>query len=245
MSESTEPRRLVEWHDSIDSTMRRAAELADEGAVHGSIVMARQQTAGQGRLGRAWHSALGGLWFTMILRLDVPPQQLPVVTLALGLAVADAIQTFGGLPCDLRWPNDVLTQDGRKLAGILTQLHNGAVLAGVGVNVNQMEFPEDLQNIATSLALETKAAKDTQFMLFAIAGAIDSHCRIFTTSGAGAILRLFANASSYVSGRRVSVDLPEGPVLGTTAGLAEDGFLLLRKDNGEEIRITAGGVRAV
>lgn len=245
MSESAEPRRLIEWHDSIDSTMRRAAELADEGAVHGSIVMARQQTAGQGRLGRDWHSPLGGLWFTMILRLDVPPQQLPIVTLALGLAVADAVQTFGGLPCDLRWPNDVLTQDGRKVAGILAQLHNGAVLAGIGVNVNQMEFPEELNGIATSLALETQSAKDTQFMLFAIAGAIDSHCRILTTSGASAILRLFANASSYVSGRRVSVELPGGSVSGATAGLTEDGFLLLRKDDGEEIRITAGGVRAI
>lgn len=245
MSESNEPRRVIEWHDSIDSTMRRAAAFADEGAVHGSIVVAREQTAGQGRLGRQWHSPLGGLWFTMILRLDLPPQQLPIVTLALGVAVADAIQTFGGLACDLRWPNDVLTQDGRKVAGILAQLHNGVVLAGVGVNVNQAEFPEDLRTIATSIAHETGAFKDIQFMLFAMAGAIDSHCRILATSGSSAILRLFANASSYVSGRRVSVDLPDGPVTGATAGLTEDGYLLLRKDNGDEIRITAGGVRAL
>lgn len=235
--------RRIEWHESIDSTMRRAAELAAEGAPHGTIVAAAKQTAGQGRLGRAWHSPEGGLWFTVILRIELPPAQIPVVTLALGVAVADALQLFAGLPCDLRWPNDVLTHDGKKLCGILTQLQGGAILAGVGVNVNQPEFPEDLRETATSLKIETGAEYDPNFLLRAIAGSIDSTCRTLTTSGTTAILRLFGAASSYVSGRRVTVDLPQGPVTGTTAGFNEDGYLMLETDTGEEIRITAGGVR--
>lgn len=235
--------RSIEWHAVIDSTMRRAAELAREGAPAGTIIGADEQTAGQGRLGRRWHSAAGGgLYFTMILRPKLDAADLPVVTLALGLAVADAIQMFTGLPCDLRWPNDVLA-NGRKIAGILTQMHDAAVLAGIGVNVNQADFPEEIRGIATSIILETGTEHDRHFLLRAIAGGIDSHVRILETSGATAILRLFTAASSYVAGRRVAVELPTGDVRGVTAGLTPAGYLLLQTDSGEEITITAGGVR--
>lgn len=237
------PDPIIEWHETIDSTMRRAAELAAGGAPHGSVVAAGTQSDGQGRLGRHWYSPHGGLWFTIILRLKLPPAQLPLVTLALGVAVADAIQLFTGLGCDLRWPNDVLTRDGKKLAGILTQLHDGAVLAGVGINVSQDDFPEELREIATSLALETGTEFDRHFLLRTVTGSIKSLCHTLETSGSTAILRLFAAASSYVYGRKVVVDLPNGPVSGTTAGLTPDGYLLLQVESGEELRITAGGVR--
>jgi BirA family transcriptional regulator, biotin operon repressor / biotin---[acetyl-CoA-carboxylase] ligase len=147
----TTPARTIEWHAEIDSTMRRAAELARDGVPAGTIIGADRQTAGHGRLGRPWHSASpGGLYFTIVLRPHLEPAALPIVTMALGLAVADTVQMFAGLACDLRWPNDVLA-NGRKLAGILTQMHDGAVLAGIGLNVNQADFPEELRDIATSL----------------------------------------------------------------------------------------------
>lgn len=239
------PERPIEWHAVIDSTMRRGAELAREGAPSGMIVGADEQTAGQGRLGRRWHSAPGGgLYFTMILRPKLEAADLPLITLALGLAVADAIQMFTGLPCDLRWPNDVLA-NGRKVAGILTQMQDGAVLAGIGVNINQADFPEDIREIATSIAIETGTEHDKHFLLRAIAGGIDSHVGILETSGATAILRLFAAASSYVAGRRVAVELPSGEVRGVTAGLTPAGYLLLRAGSGEELTITAGGIRPV
>jgi BirA family biotin operon repressor/biotin-[acetyl-CoA-carboxylase] ligase len=236
--------RVIEWHDEIDSTMRRAAELSAEGAASGTVVAAKRQTAGQGRLGRTWHSPRGGLYFTQILRLDLPPAELPVITMALGLAVADALQLFTGLTCDLRWPNDVLVGE-RKLVGILAQLHEGAVLAGIGLNVSQPGFPEELRSIATSLVLETGSEHDPRVLLQAIAGSVDSHANILATSGRHAILRLFADASSYVRGKRVSVELPSGPVFGTTAGLDDAGFLLLRTDSGATMTITAGGVRPI
>lgn len=235
--------RPIEWHPVIDSTMRRAAELAREGAPAGAIVGADEQTAGQGRMGRRWHSPPGGgLYFTMILRPRLGPAELPLVTLALGVAVADAIQMFTGLPCDLRWPNDVLA-NGRKIAGILAQMQDGAVLAGIGVNVGQADFPPEIREIATSIILETGAEHDKHFLLRAIAGGIASHVKILESSGAEAILRLFAAASSYVAGRRVAVELPAGEAHGVTAGLTPAGHLLLRTDSGEEITITAGGVR--
>ena len=237
--------RLIEWHDSIGSTMTRAAELARQGAASGTVVAAHEQTAGLGRLGRSWHSPpRTGLYFTQILRPDLPPAELPVVTLALGVAVADALQVFAGLAVDLRWPNDVLTLGaGKKLAGILAQLDDGAVLAGIGLNVAQPNFPDDLRPIATSLLIETGAEYDRDFLLRAIAGSIDAHVRTLKTMGKDAILRVFSAASSYVEGRRVTVELPSGPVLGTTAGLTADGFLRVRKDTSEIITITAGGVR--
>lgn len=237
------PERSIEWHSVIDSTMHRAAALAREGAPAGTIVGADQQTAGHGRLGRPWHSASsGGLYFTVILRPQLPAAGLPLVTLALGVAVADAVQLFTGLACDLRWPNDVLA-NGRKLAGILTQMQDGAVLAGVGLNVNQADFPPELREIATSVILETGTGHDKHFLMRAIVGAIESNVKILETSGTEAILRLFTAASSYVEGRRVVVELPTGDVTGVTAGLTPDGFLLLRTGAGETLTITAGGVR--
>jgi BirA family biotin operon repressor/biotin-[acetyl-CoA-carboxylase] ligase len=233
---------LIEWHDTIDSTMRRAAELAASGAPEGTIVAAAEQTAGYGRQGRPWHSPRGtGLYFTMVLRPELPPEDLPVATLALGLGVADALQMFCGLSCDLKWPNDVLA-GGRKLSGILTQLHQGAVLAGIGVNVNQADFPDELRGIATSIALETGTHHDPQFLLRALEGSLLSHMRILATSGRAAILRAFAGSSSWVTGRRVRVEHPGGPLTGITAGLTPAGFLLLKQDNGRETVLTAGGL---
>lgn len=236
--------RTIEWHETIGSTMHRAAELAGEGCAAGTIVGADVQTAGQGRLGRLWHSQPGGLYFTMVLRPKVEMRDLPMVTMAIGVAVADALQMFAGVQVDLRWPNDVMVGE-RKLVGILTQWHGGAVLAGIGVNVGQEEFPEEVRTIATSLALETGRVQNRQVLLKAIAASVDTHVEILETSGVTAILRLFANASTYVSGKRVKVELPGGDVIGTTAGLTPDGFLLLRKDDGEEITVTAGGLRPV
>lgn len=235
--------RTIEWFETVDSTMQVAAERAAAGAVTGTIIAAEEQTRGQGRLGRTWHSPRGtGLYFTEILRPAVSQQQVPLVTLALGLGVADALGLFAGVTCDLRWPNDVLIGD-RKLCGILAQWQHGAVLAGVGLNVNQAEFPEELRPIATSLKLETGTEHDKRLLLKAIAGSIDAHVRMLETSGVNAIVSLFAQASSYVEGRRVVVDLPNGPLRGVTSGLNADGFLTVVGDDGQLRTITAGGVR--
>jgi BirA family biotin operon repressor/biotin-[acetyl-CoA-carboxylase] ligase len=237
------PGRRIEWHDEIDTTMREAARLASEGAPSGTIVGAEMQWTGQGRLGRNWHSASGeGLYFTQILRIDLPPQRLPVVTLALGVAVADVLKLLTGLSPDLRWPNDVMLSE-RKVCGILTQLHNGAILAGVGLNVNQTEFPAPLRDIATSLQIETGGPFRREALLAALATSIDSNAKILATGGAVPVLTLFSAASTYAEGKRVEVDMPSGLVRGITSGLTADGFLRLRADDGRETVVTAGGVR--
>src|SRR5579863_5985369 len=125
------PGRRLEWHDVIGSTMTDASRLAETGAPSGTDVGAEEQTAGHGRHGRSWYSEPGaGLYVSIILRHQYPPATLPVVTLALGLAVQEAILKTTGIACDLRWPNDLLIGS-KKCAGILTQLEGSAIIAGI------------------------------------------------------------------------------------------------------------------
>jgi BirA family biotin operon repressor/biotin-[acetyl-CoA-carboxylase] ligase len=223
--------------------MHEAVRLALAGCESGTVVVAAEQTMGHGRFGRPWHSAKGeGLYFSIVLRLKLSPADLPVVTLALGLAAADAICTMSGVACDLRWPNDVLI-GGRKCAGILTELHDGAVVAGIGINVNQTAFPAEIAALATSLQIASGKYTALDPLLEVLLAKIQEYTALLCSEGREPILRLFSSASSYVSGRRVVVDLPEGSVEGTTDGLDASGFLLLRRDNGERTVILAGGVR--
>ncbi len=236
--------RQIVWHPTVDSTMHEAVRLADSGCPSGTVVGADEQTAGHGRYGRPWHSERNtGLYFSIVLRLPgVDPASFPVVTFALGLAVAQAIQTVTGVACDLRWPNDVLVRD-RKCAGILAQLHGTAIVAGIGINVNQSAFPPDIAQIATSLRIESGREQSREALLTALLDDIDRHCDILAKQGRAVIFDLFTQASSYVSGRRVTVELPDREVTGITAGLTTEGFLRLRRDDGREEIVIAGGVR--
>ncbi len=236
--------RDIRWFPVINSTMHEAVRLAAEGCRSGTVVGADEQTAGHGRHGRQWHSERGtGLYFSIVLRLPLlEPAWMPVMTMALGLATAEAIQQSTGVACDLRWPNDVLIGE-RKCAGILSQLHGTAIVAGIGINVNQSQFPSDVERTAISLRIATGREQSRERLLAAVLDEIDRYCDILTMQGPAAIFDLFGRASSYVAGRRVTVDLPEGQVTGTTAGLTQTGSLRLLLDNGREEMIVAGGVR--
>jgi len=237
--------RRIDRHTSIDSTMNEARRLAAEGCESGTVVVADEQTAGQGRYGRTWHSEAGsGLYVSIVLRHTLAPNDVPAVTLALGLAAVDAIQKTTDLVCDLRWPNDVLIQS-KKCAGILTQMESSAIIAGIGINVNQAKFPNELSAIATSLRIASGGRMHSrEHLLTELVANVDRYCGLLQREGRKPILELFSRASSYVSGRRVHVDLGGGGAArGTTAGLNEAGFLILRRDDGSENVIVAGGVR--
>jgi BirA family transcriptional regulator, biotin operon repressor / biotin---[acetyl-CoA-carboxylase] ligase len=237
------PGRLIEWHDVAASTMAEARRLASAGAPSGTVVGAEEQTAGQGRLGRTWHSEpASGLYVSMILRRSFPPATLPVVTLALGLAARQAIWNATGLACDLRWPNDLLVES-KKCAGILTQLESSVIIAGIGINVNHSSFPTELQNTATSLRIANGRAQSRERLLVELLPAIDGHCDLLEHHGIEAIIEAFTRASSYVWGRRVCVDQDGAELRGTTAGLNNSGFLNVRDDQGHNWVILAGGVR--
>jgi len=226
------PGRRVDWFQHTPSTMIEARDPLEPGR----IVVAEEQTAGVGRHGRTWHSAAGeGLYVSIVLAY----RPAPLTMLALGLAVREAIDAVAGLEADLRWPNDVLI-GGRKCSGILAHMEARAVIAGIGINVSQTEFPEDLDTPATSLLLQGVLVK-REDLLVALAGSVDRNCAL----GSHQVLDRFTRASSYVAGRRVRVDEAGRNVEGITCGLDPAGFLRLREDNGTEMTILAGGVRPI
>ncbi len=237
------PGRRLEWHNVIGSTMTEAGRLAAAGAPSGTVVGAEEQTAGQGRHGRSWHSEPGaGLYVSVILRRQFTPATLPVVTLALGLAAEEAILKSTNIACDLRWPNDVLIQS-KKCAGILTVLDGSAIIAGIGINVNHSSFPAELAGIATSLRIAGGRVQSRERLLVELLASVDGYCDLLENHGRAPVIEMFARASSYVSGRRVCVDQNGSTLRGTTAGLNDSGFLMLRNDDGTNSVIVAGGVR--
>ena len=224
------------------STMRDAAALAASGCAHGAAVIAEEQTAGIGRHGHSWHSEpRAGLYLSVVLRL---PETSPILTLALGLAAVDAIRNVAGVVCDLRWPNDVLA-GGRKVAGIIVQMADSAAIAGIGINVNHARFPPELEDLATSLRIQAGRAIDKELLLESLLASIDDCCEILRSGGNAALLKMFSTASSYVSGKRVKVDLGDRTIEGVTVGLDDAGFLLVKRADGVIETILAGGVRPV
>jgi BirA family biotin operon repressor/biotin-[acetyl-CoA-carboxylase] ligase len=233
----------VLWYESLDSTMTEAARLAREGAASGTVVAAREQTAGQGRHGRHWISKPGdGLYATFLYRLNIDAAGIPCLTLAMGLAVAEALTNLTGASFDIRWPNDILWQ-GKKVCGILARLEDTAVTGGVGINLTQRDFPNDLRTPAASLWQITRRDFTPEQALEPLLSSMDDHIRVLEVQGREAIIRLFSQASSFVSNRRVQVDLDGRTIKGITAGLDEFGFLRVQKEDGRIETVLAGGVR--
>ncbi len=235
---------MTVWLRSTESTMKDAAKLAARDEPHGTVVVAEEQTAGIGRHGHTWHSpGNGGLYLSIILRLPFPPDVLPVLTMALGLAVACAVEEVCGVSCDLRWPNDLML-GGKKLAGIMVQAADrGALIAGIGVNVNQVAFPEDLRLIATSLRVETGREYPKEELLDRVVAESFKYAALLADIGKSQILNEFAARSSYARGKAVEVDDGRRVFAGVTAGLDENGFLMVETASGVET-VMAGGVRA-
>ena len=165
--------------DSVDSTQAVLARLAAEGAAEGTVVTARHQTAGRGRRGRQWWDAPGAsLLMSVLLEPPVPTAQAPQLSLVAGLAVAEALAATTGVSARIRWPNDIVI-DGKKVSGVLPEAVSRSdgrlayVLLGIGINVDQREFPADLRDVATSLRLATGAVHDQRQLLSAVLDALD------------------------------------------------------------------------
>lgn len=152
--------RPVICYQETDSTNLRIKQMGDEGAPHGTLAVADQQTAGRGRRGRAWSSPPGSsIYMSILLRPEIPPEKAPMLTLVMANSVAEGIMDCENVDVRIKWPNDIII-NGRKLVGILTEMSTqidyiNHVTVGVGINVNLTEFPEEIRETATSLRLET------------------------------------------------------------------------------------------
>lgn len=151
----------MHWFDTIDSTNTRLKEMARQGAPHGTVVIAGQQTGGRGRMGRSFSSAGGGVYLSVLLRPKASARELMHLTCAAAVAMCEAVEAAAGLRPRVKWINDLVAGK-RKLGGILTELGFGAggsieyAVVGIGINCCQKsgDFPGELQSIATSLAME-------------------------------------------------------------------------------------------
>lgn len=149
------------YFPSIDSTNTKANQLAEEGYPTGTLVVAERQESGKGRRGRNWESPEGnGIFMTLILKPEINPNNASMLTLVAALAVSKAITKCTGRPAGIKWPNDIV-MNGKKVCGILTEMsaqfdYVNHIVTGIGINVHNESFPEELSHMATSLYLESK-----------------------------------------------------------------------------------------
>jgi BirA family biotin operon repressor/biotin-[acetyl-CoA-carboxylase] ligase len=240
----------VHHYFRIPSTNSEAMQAASAGAPEGSVFLGEEQTAGRGRGGHSWTSPpSSGIYCSVVLRPTVAPADAIVLSMMAGLATAFAVEQVTGVKPDLRWPNDLLIGE-KKFCGILTEMNAEITrvryaVIGVGINVNQSEFPGDLQRIATSLRIAAGRPWSRVQLTAALLQSLDrEYCSLTSRNIADTradIFRRFEQQSSYARGKRVQVE-EDGGYEGITAGLDERGFLLVETATGLRT-VLSGGVR--
>ncbi len=238
-------RRII-YFDSTDSTNARASKLASEGAPEGTLVIAEHQTAGRGRLGRKWESPPGvNLYFTLILRPEIPPAAAPMITLAAAAALTKAVRALYNLPAAIKWPNDMLIGF-KKAAGILTEMNAEPgrvrhVLLGVGVDVNMTRemFPEEIRDISTSIYIargeKANRAELLRRFLFEMETLYDN-----IVSGRKEVVLDAWRSLSCTLGRRVTVKGLWGERTGTATDIDGSGGLVIEDDGGKRETVISG-----
>jgi BirA family biotin operon repressor/biotin-[acetyl-CoA-carboxylase] ligase len=236
-------RSLVALNET-DSTMDDARAAADSGAPEGHVILADQQRRGRGSHGRVWSSPPGSdLYFSVVLRPALSLADLPPLTLAVGLAVADALaREAPHADVGIKWPNDVFV-DGKKCAGVLVEtrsvgLDPAAVIVGIGINVNRLEFEPDLAGESTSLTLVTCQPVDREALLANVLLQLERRVTRFVAHGAAVIASSVEERLLY-RGQQVAIDQHRGTLLGVDA----DGALRLRLDTGGTVRVLSGRLR--
>lgn len=224
----------IEYHDTIDSTNRRARDLAGEGRSD-LVVVADEQTGGRGRLDREWVSPSGGVWLSILTRPDLPPHQVPVFTLAGAIAVTRAVRNCG-VDATIKWPNDVQV-DGKKLAGILTEMEGEAdrvswLIAGIGLNANVDPASLPTEQPATSLRAEVGDVNRREL----VQDLLDSFAKL--TADPDAIVSAWREYATTI-GQRVRIDTGDGTVEGEAVDIEFPGTLVVETSEGR-VEVTTG-----
>lgn len=222
-----EPRIHV---DSCASTQ----ELLDPGMAEGAVATADFQTSGRGRLGRSWEAPPGEALLASVLLKPPGTQPLPQLALVAGVAVADALERLTGLAVQIKWPNDVMLRRA-KVAGILAEARDGAVVLGLGVNLNQTR--DRLPERAGSLRTETGLEWDRDQVLDAVLADLGRRYEQWVGGGLDAVYDGLGSRD-FLRGRRVTVDGTSG-----TAELVDrDGRLRIALGHGESVAVESGEV---
>jgi BirA family biotin operon repressor/biotin-[acetyl-CoA-carboxylase] ligase len=241
---------MIHHFEVLDSTSSHALALARQGAGHGTVVLADQQTGGRGRAGRQFCSPLGGLYFSVILRPALEPADFPLLTLAAGVGLAAGLRQAAGAQAQLKWPNDLYLAE-RKLGGILTEsgpLQGGlpsAVVVGVGINVSTQpeDIPPELRGRVISLA-EAGVRSSPSALLPILLEHLLAAVQRLENNGKAALLHEWRSLD-YLRGRPLEYDSGGEMLPASGAGLAEDGRYVVLDASGRERRVTAGDVSPV
>lgn len=230
------------YFEETDSTNRQARMLAADGAKHGTLVIADTQTAGRGRRGRGWISPAGeGIFMSLIVRPQVHPSQVAKMSLTLALAVGKAIERETGLDARIKWPNDIVI-GGRKVCGLLLEMDASAekvnsITAGVGINVHQTAFDEEIAHTASSLDLLAGRRVSRSAIVRAFLEEFER-----ASSLADEAMMDAYRARSATIGQRVQVIGLSGTYTGTATGITQSGTLLVELETGEVREVIAADV---
>ncbi len=231
--------------DSIDSTNNCAKAVAGCGAIEGTVVIAENQTDGKGRHGRLWQANPNeNLMFSLVLRPKLSPEALNLLPLCVAVGVAEAIERQTGLKVECKWPNDLLINK-KKVAGILIEgsVKKGIVehvVVGIGINVNQQAFGNELINKATSLRLESGKELDRPGLFKEVLHSLE---KTYHTSAGTAFQSIVPQWLSHTTmiNKNISVSLQGNVISGVVKGLSAEGGLILQS-NGDEKTVFAGDV---
>jgi BirA family biotin operon repressor/biotin-[acetyl-CoA-carboxylase] ligase len=242
--------RSLKLYDEVDSTQIIAQRLAEEGAGEGTLVIAEQQNAGRGRMGKPWHSPKGkGIWMSLVLRPTIPIHFTPQLTLLTAVAVCRAIRKVTALPVAIKWPNDLLIEK-RKICGIL--LESTAederlryVIAGIGISVNLKEddYPEQLKAIATSLRLASGHKVDRIQIIKHVWEEFEALYDLYQEKGFEPI-RTAWEALTMSLGSTVRANTPKGPIEGTALSIDEMGALVVKLADGEMVKLYSAEIQS-
>ena len=237
----------LEYFDETDSTNIRARKLAEEGAPHGTLVVADSQRTGKGRRGRAWISPRGvGIWMSLVLRPPICPAGASMLTLVAGMAVVKGVRKSTGLKAMIKWPNDAILS-GKKICGTLTEMSTEEdriryVITGIGINVNVSSFPEEIAEKATSLKEELGEAVKRSLVIAAVAEAFEEFYDSFLKTHDMSCLMEDYNKALVNRNRQVTVLDSRGQYQGRALGIDPEGSLLVQRRDGTVESVISGEV---
>ena len=235
-------------YESLPSTNSEVARLAQLGAEEGLTIIADEQTAGRGRLQRSWSSPKGaGLYCSVLLRPAFALEHWPLLTFVAALATGDALSEASDVKTDIKWPNDLLANE-RKICGILAEgietTEGRAVIVGIGINLTDHAFPNELATVATSVARECRRPEREAILAALLKALARWYALLHEPEGAAKIVASWASRSSYATGMLVQVTNGDEVVQGVTRGVENDGALRLQTAQGLQL-IRAGDVTSV
>ena len=232
--------------DSVNSTNDYLKKLGNEGCENGTVVAAREQTKGKGRLGRTWQSKKDdGIAFSVLLRPNVAPSEVSAITPLAGLAVCKAIREYTKLDCVIKWPNDIIIGR-KKLVGILTEMSAEFdaveyVITGIGINVDHTSFPEEIAFKATSLLLETGRHIDKNEFLACVLEHLENEFVKNNLELTPTALSEYTDLCATV-GRSVTFQRGTRRISGMAVGVSEHGELKVMMSDGTISLVNSGEV---